>query len=86
MIEKNAKIYVAGHKGMVGSAIVRELERQGYHNLITRTHKELDLLRQDAVEKFFAEEKPEVVVLAAAKVGGPGLPAPRPQSSPPQSG
>ena len=70
MIEKNAKIYVAGHKGMVGSAIVRELERQGYHNLITRTHKELDLLRQDAVEEFFAEEKPEVVVLAAAKVGG----------------
>ena len=70
MIEKNAKIYVAGHKGMVGSAIVRELERQGYHNLITRTHKELDLLRQDAVEKFFEEEKPEVVVLAAAKVGG----------------
>ena len=70
MIEKNAKIYVAGHKGMVGSAIVRELERQGYHNIITRTHKELDLLRQDDVEKFFAEEKPEVVVLAAAKVGG----------------
>ena len=70
MIEKNAKIYVAGHKGMVGSAIVRELERQGYHNIITRTHKELDLLRQDAVEAFFAEEKPEVVVLAAAKVGG----------------
>ena len=52
MIEKNAKIYVAGHKGMVGSAIVRELERQGYHNIITRTHKELDLLRQDAVEAF----------------------------------
>ena len=70
MIEKNAKIYVAGHKGMVGSAIVRELERQGYHNIITRTHKELDLLRQDAVEAFFAAEKPEVVVLAAAKVGG----------------
>ena len=70
MIEKNAKIYVAGHKGMVGSAIVRELERQGYHNLVLRTHKELDLLRQDAVEKFFEEEKPEVVVLAAAKVGG----------------
>ena len=70
MIEKNAKIYVAGHKGMVGSAIVRELERQGYNNIITRTHKELDLLRQDAVEAFFAEEKPEVVVLAVAKVGG----------------
>ena len=70
MIEKNAKIYVAGHKGMVGSAIVRELERQGYHNIITRTHKELDLLRQDAVDAFFAEEKPEGVVHAAAKVGG----------------
>ena len=55
-MEKNAKIYVAGHRGMVGSAIVRELERQGYTNIITRTHKELDLCRQDAVEAFFAEE------------------------------
>ena len=55
---------------MVGSAIVRELERQGYTNIITRTHKELDLCRQDAVEAFFAEEKPEYVFLAAAKVGG----------------
>lgn len=70
MMEKNAKIYVAGHRGMVGSAIVRELERQGYHNIITRTHKELDLTRQDQVEKFFEEEKPEYVFLAAAKVGG----------------
>ncbi len=70
MMEKNAKIYVAGHRGMVGSAIVRELQRQGYTNLITRTHSELDLTRQDAVEKFFAEEKPEYVFLAAAKVGG----------------
>ena len=70
MIEKKAKIYVAGHRGMVGSAIVRELNRQGYHNIITRTHKELDLLRQDDVERFFNEEKPEVAVLAAAKVGG----------------
>ena len=52
MMEKNAKIYVAGHRGMVGSAIKRELERQGYHNIITRTHKELDLMRQDAVEAF----------------------------------
>ncbi len=69
-MEKNAKIYVAGHRGMVGSAIVRELERQGYSNIITRTHKELNLCRQDAVEKFFAEEKPEYVFLAAAKVGG----------------
>ena len=65
MMEKNAKIYVAGHRGMVGSAIVRELERQGYTNIITRTHKELDLCRQDAVEEFFATEKPEYVFLAA---------------------
>ena len=70
MMEKNAKIYVAGHRGMVGSAIVRELERQGYTNIITRTHKELDLCRQEDVEKFFADEKPEYVFLAAAKVGG----------------
>lgn len=69
-MEKNAKIYVAGHRGMVGSAIVRELQRQGYTNIITRTHKELDLTRQDAVEEFFAQEKPEYVFLAAAKVGG----------------
>lgn len=66
----SSKIYVAGHRGMVGSAIVRELERQGYHNIITRTHKELDLTRQDQVEAFFEEEKPEYVFLAAAKVGG----------------
>lgn len=70
MMEKNAKIYVAGHRGMVGSAIVRELQRQGYTNIITRTHSELDLCRQDAVERFFAQEKPEYVFLAAAKVGG----------------
>ena len=70
MMEKNTKIYVAGHRGMVGSAIVRELERQGYENIITRTHRELDLRRQDAVEAFFAAEAPEIVVLAAAKVGG----------------
>lgn len=69
MMEKNAKIYVAGHRGMVGSTIVRELKRQGYDNIITRTHKELDLMRQDQVEKFFAEEKPDYVFLAA-KVGG----------------
>ena len=69
-MEKNSKIYVAGHRGMVGSAIVRELQKQGYTNIITRTHKELDLTRQDEVEKFFAEEKPEYVFLAAAKVGG----------------
>ena len=69
-MKKNAKIYVAGHRGMVGSAIVRELQRQGYTNIITRTHKELDLTRQETVERFFAEEKPEYVFLAAAKVGG----------------
>ena len=69
-MEKNSKIYVAGHRGMVGSAIVRELQRQGYTNIITRTHKELDLTRQEAVEAFFAQEKPEYVFLAAAKVGG----------------
>ena len=70
MMEKDAKIYVAGHKGMVGSAIVRELNRQGYTNIITRTHQELDLTRQADVEEFFAAEKPEYVFLAAAKVGG----------------
>jgi GDP-L-fucose synthase len=70
VMEKNAKIYVAGHRGMVGSAIVRELNKQGYNNIVTRTHKELDLTRQDQVEKFFEEEKPEYVFLAAAKVGG----------------
>ena len=69
MMEKNAKIYVAGHRGMVGSAIVRELKRQGYDNLVTRTHKELDLTRQADVEAFFEAEKPEYVFLAAAKVG-----------------
>ena len=70
MMEKNSKIYVAGHRGMVGSAIVRELQRQGYTNIITRTHSELDLCRQEQVEQFFAAEKPEYVFLAAAKVGG----------------
>lgn len=69
-MEKDAKIYVAGHRGMVGSAIRRELERQGYRNVITRTHAQLDLCRQDAVDDFFAIEKPEYVFLAAAKVGG----------------
>lgn len=69
-MEKNAKIYVAGHRGMVGSAIVRALEKQGYTNIIERTHKELDLTRQDQVESFFAEEKPDYVFLVAAKVGG----------------
>lgn len=69
-MNKEAKIYVAGHRGMVGSAIVRELRRQGYDNLVTRTHAELDLCRQADVERFFAEERPEYVFLAAARVGG----------------
>lgn len=69
-MEKNSKIYVAGHRGMVGSAIVRELKRQGYTNIITRTHKELDLINQSAVDEFFKSERPEYVFLAAAKVGG----------------
>lgn len=71
-MEKQDKIYVAGHRGMVGSAIVRELERQGYQNIVVRTHAELDLTRQATVEAFFAEEKPDYVFLAAAKVGGIG--------------
>lgn len=70
MMEKNAKIYVAGHRGMVGSAIVRALKHQGYTNIITRTSKELDLRRQIDVEEFFVSEKPDYVFLAAAKVGG----------------
>lgn len=69
-MEKDAKIYVAGHKGMVGSAIVRSLRAQGYENIITRSHSELDLIRQNEVEDFFACERPEYVFLAAAKVGG----------------
>lgn len=69
-MNKDSKIYVAGHRGMVGSAIVRELLRQGYSNIITRTHEELDLTRQEEVERFFEAEKPEYVFLAAAKVGG----------------
>ena len=70
MMDLNAKIYVAGHRGMVGSAIKRNLESKGYTNIITRTKQELDLTIQSDVAEFFAEEKPEYVVLAAAKVGG----------------
>ena len=70
MIEKNAKIYVAGHRGLVGSAIVRALEKDGYTNILKRTHKELDLTDQKAVFGFFEKERPEYVVLAAAHVGG----------------
>lgn len=69
-MDKNSKIYVAGHKGLVGSAIVRKLKSKGYENIITRTHSELDLMDQKAVYEFFEKEKPEYVVLAAAKVGG----------------
>lgn len=69
-MNSESKIYVAGHRGMVGSAIVRELKRQGYTNIITRTHAELDLTDQRGVERFFEEERPEYVFLAAAKVGG----------------
>lgn len=69
-MEKQSKIYVAGHRGMVGSAIVRRLRSLGYDNIITRTHAELDLVDQNAVNAFFEAEKPEYVFLAAAKVGG----------------
>ena len=70
MIDKNAKIYVAGHRGLVGSAIWKNLNERGYHNLIGRTHAELDLLDGAAVKDFFDKEQPELVVLAAAHVGG----------------
>ena len=69
-MEKDAKIYVAGHRGLVGSAIMRKLKKEGYNNLVYRTSTELDLRRQEKVEEFFKEEKPEYVILAAAKVGG----------------
>lgn len=69
-MNNNLKIYVAGHRGMVGSAIVRQLQAKGYSNIVTRTHAELDLCNQQAVAQFFQEEKPNQVYLAAAKVGG----------------
>jgi GDP-L-fucose synthase len=69
-MQKDSKIYLAGHRGLVGSAILRALEREGYKNIVYRSHKELDLCRQDKVEDFFATEKPDYVFLAAAKVGG----------------
>ena len=69
-MELNSKIYIAGHRGMVGSAIMRNLQSKGYNNIITRTSKELDLRNSQAVSDFFASEKPEYVFLAAAKVGG----------------
>lgn len=70
MMEKSSKVYVAGHRGMVGSAIVRKLQAEGYTNLVLRNSTELDLRNQSQVENFFASEKPEYVFLAAAKVGG----------------
>lgn len=69
-MEKDKKIYIAGHAGLVGSAIVNQLQGQGYTNLITRSHRELDLRDQGAVDQFFAQEKPDYVFLAAARVGG----------------
>ena len=70
MLEKSSKIYIAGHRGLVGSAIWRNMKARGYNNLVGRTHHELDLTNQQAVEDFFAEERPDAVVLAAAFVGG----------------
>ena len=70
MIEKNAKIFICGHRGMVGSACVRKFEREGYTGTLKRTHAELDLRNQTAVKDFFDAEKPDYVVLAGAKVGG----------------
>ena len=69
-MEKDSKIYIAGHRGLVGSAIMRRLKAEGYKNFITRTHAELDLTRQEKVEEFFREERPDYVFLAAARVGG----------------
>ena len=69
-MKKDSKIYIAGHRGLVGSAIVKNLKSKGYTNLVFRTHKELDLTNQEAVARFFQTEKPEYVILAAAKVGG----------------
>ena len=69
-MNKEDKIYVAGHRGMVGSAIVRYLERKGYENIVFRTSSELDLIDQRQVQNFFREEQPDYVFLAAAKVGG----------------
>lgn len=69
-MDMNAKIYIAGHRGMVGSAIARNLQAKGYTNIVTRTHQELDLINQAAVDLFFEQEKPDYVFVAAAKVGG----------------
>ena len=69
-MEQTAKIYIAGHRGMVGSSLERKLRKEGFHNILTRTSAELDLRNQQAVNEFFEKEKPAYVVLAAAKVGG----------------
>ena len=69
-MEQTAKIYIAGHRGMVVSALERKLRKEGYHNIVTRTSAELDLRNQQAVNEFFEKEKPTYVILAAAKVGG----------------
>ena len=68
-MQKNEKIFVAGHRGLVGSAITRELKNKGYADIITRTHNELDLTNSHAVKLFFEEEKPDYVILSAPKVG-----------------
>ena len=70
MLDKQSKIYVAGHRGLVGSAIWNNLKQRGYTNLVGRTHRELDLTNQQAVKDFFDQERPDAVVLAAAFVGG----------------
>ena len=69
-MNSNDKVYIAGHKGLVGSAIVRQLKSRGFNNLITRSHNELDLVNQNEVQQFFSKEKPDYVIMAAAKVGG----------------
>ncbi|MEO8005687.1 MAG: NAD-dependent epimerase/dehydratase family protein, partial [Betaproteobacteria bacterium] len=69
-MQPDSKVFVAGHRGLVGSAIVRSLKVAGHRAIVTRTHAELDLMDRPAVQKFFAQEKPEYVFLAAAKVGG----------------
>src|SRR5687768_14397103 len=69
-MEKSSKIYIAGHRGMVGSALERKLRKEGYENIVTRSSADLDLRDTKAVETFLAEEKPEYIYLAAAKVGG----------------
>ena len=69
-MDKKSKIYLAGHRGLVGSALLRRLEAGGYKNIVTKTHEDLDLIHQEQVQDFFKKEKPEMVFLAAAKVGG----------------